>query len=255
MSLELELLVAAPALFSPASLEACERLSSPLERAARARLTQPRDRALDVVTRALVRSVLASRVGLSPHELSFVAGSHGRPRALDARGQPLSVDHNVAHTDGLVVCVVGPASTPFGVDVERVTRPRKLEVARDFFAPAEVAALERAPEASRQRRFYDYWTLKEAYIKARGLGLAIPLDAFWLSLDEPPRVTFEPWLPALEGRPDDARAWSFAQRELGPHAEPARPGEPAEHLVAIAARSPSLSVSTRRWLGPATTPR
>lgn len=262
--MKLELVVAAPERLSRRALDACERLSSPSEREARERLSQARDRELDVVTRALVRSELGRRAGLAPHALTFEVGAHGRPRALGPGGRALSLDYNVAHTEDLVVCLVGPAGPLFGVDVERVTRPRRLDVARDFFAPAEVAALERADEATRQRRFYDFWTLKEAYIKARGLGLAIPLDAFWFTLERRVRVTFEPWLPALEGGPDDARAWSFAQRALGADtltsAEKGSPraaerAEHVEHLVAVAARAPSLEVRTRRWRGPATTLR
>jgi 4'-phosphopantetheinyl transferase len=96
-----------------------------------------------------------------------------------------------------------------------------LEIAADFFAPREVLALLKAPSAEQCERFFDYWTLKEAYIKARGMGLAIPLDQFWFTLDAsaPVRIAFAPELD------DDPASWQFARL---------RPS--ARHRVAVAVR-------------------
>ena len=99
-----------------------------------------------------------------------------------------------------------------GVDVERLARrTATMDVARRFFAPAEVATLERVPEAAREETFFAFWTLKEAYLKARGLGLSAPLGAFAFDLSaEPPHVSFE---PPIDDRPD---RWQFARRAPGP---------------------------------------
>ena len=78
---------------------------------------------------------------------------------------------------------------------------------RGFSRPREVADLRAVPEPDRQKLFFDYWTLKEAYIKARGFGLALPLAdfAFRLAPPAPPQISFEPSLP------DDPATWQFAQ--------------------------------------------
>lgn len=173
-----------------------------------------RDRLVSLATRVLVRRVLSRYHGVLPAAWRFEATAHGRPFVA---GDAPRVSFNLANTHGLVVCAVA-ASDDVGVDVERIDRKAPLEIVDRYFAPSEVAALRALPEAERPRRFFDLWTLKESYIKARGLGLAIPLDgfAFHLRAGAPPRITIEPRLS------DDANRWRFAQR---------RPGE--DHLVAV----------------------
>ncbi len=109
-----------------------------------------------------------------------------------------------------------------GVDVEDTERKSEtVGVADRFFSPREVAALHALPEAAQRGRFFDYWTLKEAYIKARGMGLAIPLDQFSFLLDGAPpiRIAFDPRLG------DDAATWQFERFTLT-----------ARHRTAVAIR-------------------
>lgn len=148
-----------------------------------------------LVGRALARHALGDQV--------FVAGSHGR---LAVAGS--AVQFNLSHAEGVVVCAV--ADSDVGVDVEKVDERRtEPGIWQNYFAPVEVAALAALPEAARCERFFRYWTLKEAYIKARGLGLSIPLQDFWFVLDEgPARIRFA---PALN---DDPARWQFAQAFL-----------------------------------------
>src|SRR5690606_16766306 len=107
------------------------------------------------------------------------------------------------------------------VDVENVRRRAPLDVADTFFAPAEVAALRALPLEQQPQRFFEYWTLKESYIKARGLGLLIPLDqfAFHLEDDRLPRIEIDP------RQQDDPAVCQFAH---------VRPTD--EHLVALCVR-------------------
>jgi 4'-phosphopantetheinyl transferase len=111
----------------------------------------------------------------------------------------------------LVVCGVMSASE-IGVDVEYLDRATNcLELARRFFAPVEAAALAAAPVSRQRAEFLRYWTLKEAFIKARGMGLAIPLDDFWFTLVEqsPPRIAFR------ADSPLDPGGWQFGLIRFG----------------------------------------
>jgi len=94
-----------------------------------------------------------------------------------------------------------------GVDVERVDRVVREDIAERYFAAAEVRDLRALPAAAQARAFFDYWTLKEAYIKARGMGLAIPLAdfAFTLAPPEPPAIRF------VDGFDDHPGRWQFWQ--------------------------------------------
>ena len=90
--------------------------------------------------------------------------------------------------------------------------PSTEELAERFFAASEAAALAGLPPDQQRRLFFEFWTLKEAFIKARGMGLSIPLDGFAFSLppDLPLRISF----PKLAG--EDSQAWQFARLTMGP---------------------------------------
>jgi 4'-phosphopantetheinyl transferase len=176
------------------------------ERAREARLVRDHDRALFVVAHALVRLML-SRVGpLEPPEWRFVTNGHGRPEVANLPAGAPPIRFNLSHTSGLAACAI-TGDRDVGVDVEYVDRALSYDVAARFFAPREVADLEALPERIRERVFFDYWTLKEAYIKARGLGLALPLRhfAFVLSPPAPPAITFDDEID------DDPATWQFLQ--------------------------------------------
>ena len=104
------------------------------------------------------------------------------------------VRFNLSHTDGLAVCAV-VLKHDIGVDVEhRQRRVVSENIARRFFSPSEVREFESLPERMQQDRFFQYWTLKESYIKARGMGLSIPLEKFSFHLlkNKPIRISFDP---------------------------------------------------------------
>jgi 4'-phosphopantetheinyl transferase len=179
---------------------------SPQEHERMARLVFERDRRRFLLTRALVRTTLSRYAPVAPADWTFIANVHGRPEILDRpRGVP-DLRFNLSHTAGLIACAV-TIGREVGVDVEHIQRRLTHDVAGRFFAPSEANDLKALPEDERTRAFFDYWTLKEAYIKARGFGLALPLAdfAFRLAPPAPPRIAFE---PALEDDPD---TWQFAQ--------------------------------------------
>ena len=119
---------------------------------------------------------------------------------------------NVSHTDGLVVCLVS-TEHEVGVDVELFSRaPKLLELAPTVFAPRERAALAALPGAAQAGRAVTLWTLKESYIKARGMGLALPLDGFAFHFaDDQIRLDVAPALG------DDGARWQFHCQRLGAH--------------------------------------
>ncbi|MGU3495062.1 4'-phosphopantetheinyl transferase family protein [Xanthobacteraceae bacterium A53D] len=151
-------------------------LSEP-ERARAQRFHFERHRNQQSVTRVLVRTVLSLYAPQVPAQAwEFTATAHGRPLIAGDAGRWLHF--NVSHTEGRVVLAVGGMSM-LGIDVEvRNTSTRCLELAAHFFAPEEASALRLLDAASQRDRFFDLWTLKEAYIKARGLGLSLPLRDF-----------------------------------------------------------------------------
>jgi 4'-phosphopantetheinyl transferase len=110
-----------------------------------------------------------------------------------------------------------------GIDVENITRTvDTAELAPSVFAPAELADFRQAGLEDRRDRFFSYWTLKESYIKARGMGLSLPLDAFWFELGGT-----SPLLCVTDRCPDIPDRWRFYQ-----HA----PTD--EHMMAIAVAAP-----------------
>lgn len=184
------------------SLSSDERL-----RASRFRFLKDRDHF--VAARGALRSILGRYIGIEASRLQFVYGPHGKPRLAGAVGGH-RIEFNLAHSNGLGLVAVA-LSRPLGVDLERI-RPDVAgeEIAERFFAPAEVRALRGLPQAKQDLAFFRCWTRKEAYIKARGEGLSMPLSRFCVSLSPGE----SPALLRVEGDPAEISRWSF--RELAP---------------------------------------
>src|SRR6185436_13023672 len=102
---------------------------------------------------------------VEPGTWEFEAGEFGRPEIAAPSVQP-TVRFNLSHTDGMIVCLVGD-DREIGVDVEDIERTGyTVEIADRYFSEAEVRELRSWTAERRVERFFDYWTLKEAYIKA-----------------------------------------------------------------------------------------
>jgi 4'-phosphopantetheinyl transferase len=193
----------------PKLLAAYHALMAPAEAAQQARFYFPEGRHEYLLTRALVRAVLSRYAPIAPAEWQFVRNEYGRPEISGPPGAP-SLRFNLSNTRGLIACLVAQGRD-VGVDVEDMDRSTSaVDIADRFFSPSEVRALHARPEALQRDRFFDYWTLKESYIKARGMGLAIPLEQFSFHLDEGPviRISFDPQLK------DDPADWQFALYRL-----------------------------------------
>jgi 4'-phosphopantetheinyl transferase len=207
-------------LTSPELSERCRVLLSDEEQARAQRFRFVEDQQTYLLAHALTRSLLAELCGVAPRALRFENGAHGRPElAWPERTPPLRF--NLSHTRGLVACAVA-LEHDVGVDVEHADRRVDIDqLARSVFSDAERAALARLEGDARRARFFELWTLKEAYIKAVGKGLALRLQAISLELDAlpVPRIAFA---APVE---DDPQAWSL-------HVERPGPG----HTLAVALR-------------------
>jgi 4'-phosphopantetheinyl transferase len=187
------------------------------ERTRAARFHHLSDRWEFLLGRLMARHLLSGRSGVPPGEFRFVENAHGRPEiAHPSLDRPLRF--NLSHSGGIVACVLGEAQQ-IGVDVERLDRPPiDPRVIRRYCSEPEQAALAEMPEALRHERFLELWTLKEAYVKARGTGLTLPLRkvSFDVGVEGPGDVSFN-------GIDEEAR-WMFAHTRLEPR-----------HLLAVAA--------------------
>src|SRR5687768_11680228 len=142
------------------------------ERATEQRFVFPHDRHRHRVTRALVRSVLAEELGLPPSEIRFELNGYGRPE-LAAHHTSSGLSFNLSHTRDAIVLATSRDGV-VGIDVEDHTRSgATLDIAEQFFSRPEVEALAAVAPEGQRARFYQVWTLKEAYIKARGMGLSL----------------------------------------------------------------------------------
>jgi 4'-phosphopantetheinyl transferase len=181
----------------------------------------PEHRHLFLVSHLLVRTALSHYSALPPGAWRFTNDENGKPR-IDPAAQPVSLSFSLAHTAGLAVVGVAGGSD-IGVDVERAgRRVDAAGLSRRFFSPTEAAALESLPPGRLEEQFPLYWTLKEAYIKALGLGFSHPLDsfAFHLTGENPYRIGFS----AVD--PQDPEKWRFSL------IEPRRP-----YITAVCAAS------------------
>lgn len=162
-----------------------------------------RDRRQFVVTRAILRAMLADALGTMPAALRFGHGPHNKPCvAWPPAGKALRF--NVSHAGGFAVIALSRHHI-VGVDVEQVRADLDFaQVAERLFSPRERAELADVAPPMRPGAFFNVWTRKEAYIKARGLGLSLPLDSF----DVAAAPAAADVLVATRPDSDDAARWS-----------------------------------------------
>ena len=201
-------------------LDAYREIIEPAERAREPRFYFDADRRRYLVTRALVRTVLARYAPVAPPDWRFTANAYGRPEIASPLGPQAGLTFNLSHTSDLIVLGVTHRRA-LGIDVENVNRSGTVaDVARHYFASVEVSDLARVPPAEQPYRFFEYWTFKESYIKARGMGLSLPLDRFSFHFPDDDSVE----LQIDRGIGDEAERWELAQLRPTPH-----------HLLAVCA--------------------
>lgn len=149
-------------------------------RAARFRFPADRDRFL--VTHGAIRHILAAYLNVSPGAVRFEYGSHGKP---EIAGDGLDLRFNLSHSADIAIAAIVRGSR-IGVDVERVrTDASCIEIAEQYFSDGEITKLKVVPADQQTEAFFDCWTRKEAYVKACGGGLSVPLNSFEVPFSSP----------------------------------------------------------------------
>jgi 4'-phosphopantetheinyl transferase len=191
------------------------------ERASRYRFAW--DRKQYAVTRGCLRWLLGLYLGVEPLSIEIRYAEHGKPYLAAPYGD---LQFNVSHSDGLALLAFGRGEM-LGVDVELVREDVEVdEIAKRFFSPAEQAALARLPAEQRRQAFFRCWTRKEAFIKAIGEGLSLPLHQFDVSVDPEQPATL------LATRPVSTEAVQWSLHDLVvPRGYAAALAVRAQHLI------------------------
>jgi 4'-phosphopantetheinyl transferase len=212
----------------------CIAMLSPEERARHLRFRFEEDQRSFLAAHALTRGVLARELRTEPSALRFAEGARGRPELLSPACEP-RLRFNLSHTRGMVACALA-IETDVGVDVERLDRRVNIDsLSAAAFSAAERAGLEELEGEAQRHRFFELWTLKEAYIKAVGMGFALPLGAITLHVEAGrlPAISFDPRVS------DDPARWFLAARiVLG------------EHMLAVALARPQPAEWSAQELDP-----
>jgi 4'-phosphopantetheinyl transferase len=166
-----------------ACLEQCRETLCRTEAARAERFVHARSRDDFVVAHGVLRQLLGRYTGTAPANLSFSSGPNGKP-VLDMRSQNgRFVSFNMTHSQGRALLAVSDGRE-VGIDLEKIKpHVKALSIARRYFASAERAAIEHAPQPLQARVFFRYWVAKEALLKGQGLGLRFPIDEFEVRFD------------------------------------------------------------------------
>jgi 4'-phosphopantetheinyl transferase len=219
-----------------ANVEAFFRFLSPDEQERAGRFYFARDRQHFIVGRGVLRSILGRYLDLEPRACIFSYGSKGKPSLAPelVKGVPQAVDlrFNLSHSGGLALFAF-TYGRDLGVDIEQRRELEDAErIARRFFSRGEVQVFCALPMSLRMQGFFNCWTRKEAYIKATGDGLSMPLDCFEVSLlpGEPARFL------RVQGEPAAALRWFL--RELQPA---------SDYVAAVCVEGQGWTLQCWRW--------
>ena len=187
-------------------LQSLQQTLSTDERTKADRFRFPKDRSQFIVSRGALRAILSRYLNISSHILRFDYNPYGKPSLIVTQGGN-TLRFNLSHSQGMALIAI-TKNRDIGVDIEGINPNFScLEIAEKFFSPLENSVLRSLPEHLQATAFFTCWTRKEAYIKAVGKGLSIPLNQFDVSL--------APGEPAallnVEENPEEASKWSLIE--------------------------------------------
>lgn len=207
----------------PASgLAKLRQILSPDERERADRFHFEADRRRCVIRRGYLRLLLSGILDLPANGLQFEYDEFGKPRLISMQGR---LQFSLSYSGELILIAIAMGRA-VGIDVERIRTDLDLDgIAARFFSANECKILASLAGPGRYEAFFTCWTRKEAYLKAMGVGLSLPLDQFDVSFlpDEEPRL--------LATRPDPTEALRWTLRTL----------EPGQHYMA------ALAVAGSAW--------
>lgn len=196
----------------PTDLARIQKVLSSDERARADRFHFERDRQRFTVARGFLRAILSLYLDCAPGKLEFNYAEHGKPSLADSGCDAATLSFNLAHSGTLAVYGI-TRQRAIGVDLEQIRAEFASEdIARRFFSVSDTARLLAVPASRRHRAFYDGWTRKEAFIKAKGTGLLLPLDQFDVALSpgEPAALLETRW------NRNEASRWLLRAIEIAP---------------------------------------
>ncbi|MFT5789947.1 MAG: 4'-phosphopantetheinyl transferase, partial [Shewanella sp.] len=144
-----------------------------------------------LMVRGYLRALLSRHGKLQPDEWQFEYGEKGKPRLTQAQFERTGIDFNLSHSGDWLLLAIHqqpvegkvPSALELGVDIERCRTSTNIHsILNHYFSEPETAALLALPNELQRDRFFDLWVLKESYIKAKGLGLALSLKSFGFDL-------------------------------------------------------------------------
>lgn len=185
----------------------CTKILSEDERERQSRLRFASDRNLFALTHVMLRTELSRHAEIAPQDWAFTRDANGKPALIPALMALHGLHFSLSHAGGIAVCAITRIG-PVGVDVEPLQIPSDIEdLMQIALMPHEASSLNGLEAAAKHRRFLAYWTLKEAYTKACGIGLRRPMLDYGFHLDEylPPR---------LVDRENNVKAWAFDNRVM-----------------------------------------
>lgn len=211
----------------------CREVLSEDELLRAARYLQNKHRHRFIAGRARQRAILAAYLNCPPHQLTFRYANLGKPSLVEPVCD-INMSFNISNSADKALLAISNHPLELGVDIER---PRNLSdlvgLARRYFHPREIAALEELSGDEQRQMFFRLWTRKEAYLKAIGTGLTFPLHDVFVSFEE----TDSPQIHEIAGDVKSAREWQL-------HVCPCDP----PYVAALAYRSPVRArITSLEW--------
>jgi 4'-phosphopantetheinyl transferase len=195
------------------------------------RYYRPADRDRFIVGRGILRKIISAYLALPPGQLRFTYNEYGKPAVSDDQNDR-ALNFNLSHSADLILYAVTRGRL-VGIDIEYIREDfATLEIAEHFFSKDEVTALKSLPMDQRTIGFFNCWSRKEAFIKAKGMGVSYPLDRFAVSLapGEPPSL--------LKVDDDEREVARWKVYEL-------KPG--AGYAAAMIATAPPVTLKQLHW--------
>jgi 4'-phosphopantetheinyl transferase len=169
----------------------------------------PADRDRFIAAHGILREILGRYLRYKPSELAFSVNQYGKPALVNS-----DLEFNLSHSGDFALLAI-TQGRKIGVDVERIRTNMELEnIASHNFSRLEISELMALPPEQREIGFFNCWTRKEAYIKAHGLGLSLPLDSFDVSLSPDQPVIFR---AARHNNSQESIRWTLCSLDINPN--------------------------------------